>query len=48
MPQLRLLIQPGTAAAEDIADLLYEISKLNRMLGGNGIEWKVTECRLPK
>jgi len=40
-----LLIDPGTATPEEIADFLYELSKLYRMLGGEGIRFEVEDCR---
>lgn len=36
------LLDPGTATKEDIAELLYEISKLYRMLGGKGLRFTIT------
>ena len=45
---LSLLIQPGTANKDDIADLLFELSKLYRMLGGTGINFKLDGIRNPK
>lgn len=45
---LNLLIQPGTATKEDIGSLLSELSKLYRMLGGTGINFKLEGIRNPK
>jgi ATP-dependent Clp protease ATP-binding subunit ClpA len=45
---IEFLIDPGTATASEIADLLFEISKLYRMIGGPGINFRVTDCRQPQ
>ncbi len=45
---ISLLVDPGQAAAADIADLLSEISKLYEMLGGKGIQFTVTDVRTPE
>lgn len=46
-PPLVLLLDPGTATGEEIAQLLYEFSTLYRMLGGSGITFTVTDAREP-
>lgn len=40
-----LLIDPGTATAEDIAELFHEMSVLYQMMGGSGIKFTVEEAR---
>lgn len=42
---LVLLLDPGTATAEEISELLYEFSTLYRMLGGSGITFTMTDAR---
>lgn len=42
---LTLIIDPGTAEPEDVAELLAEISKLYRMLDGSGITFTPTEIK---
>lgn len=42
------LLDPGTASPEEIAELYYEISTLYRMMGGTGVRFTVTDCRLPE
>ena len=44
---LTLLIDPGEASNEELAELLSEISKLYRMVGGSGISFKMTDSRRP-
>lgn len=44
---IRLLIDPGSAKAEDLAELYYEISKFYRMMGGPGIDFRVVDAREP-
>ena len=44
---LELLIEPGTATAEEIGELLAEISKLYQMMGGSGINFTVIDSREP-
>ncbi|MBN2024056.1 MAG: hypothetical protein JW809_14835 [Pirellulales bacterium] len=46
-PTLELLIAPGTATAEDLAKLFFEMSKLDRLLGGHGIDFRVVDAREP-
>ena len=41
-PPLVLLLDPGTATAEEIGQLLFEFSTLYRMLGGSGITFTTT------
>ena len=40
---LTFLIDPGTATAEELADIFQEISKLYRMIGGSGLDFKNAE-----
>lgn len=42
-PIISLLINPGTASAEELADFIFEISKLYRIIGGGGIQFSVVE-----
>jgi ATP-dependent Clp protease ATP-binding subunit ClpC len=42
------LLDPGTATAEEIGNLFFEISKLYRMIGGSGVRFTVEDCRLPQ
>lgn len=42
------LLDPGSASATEVGELYYEISKLYRMMGGCGIRFKVSDCRLPQ
>lgn len=42
---LQLYIDPGSAPKEEIAELLSEVSKLYRMVGGSGITFSVSEVR---
>ena len=44
---LNILIDPGTAQAEDIAELFSAISTLYRMVGGPGVDFRVTDAREP-
>ena len=44
---LVLLLDPGTASAQEIGQLLYEFSTLYRMLGGSGITFTTTDAREP-
>lgn len=44
-PPLTILINPGSATAQEIASLLTEISTLYRMLGGSGITFTRAEAR---
>lgn len=46
-PPLVLLLDPGTATAEEISQLLFEFSTLYRMLGGSGITFTTTDAREP-
>ena len=46
-PHLVLLLDPGTATAEEIGELLFEFSTLYRMLGGSGITFTTTDAREP-
>jgi hypothetical protein len=36
-----ILLQPGTASPEEIAELFLAISDLYRSLGGSGLKWTV-------
>ena len=42
-----LLIDPGSASAEEIAELYIELSALYRMLGGSGITFRVIDAKEP-
>ncbi len=44
---LEFLFDPGTATAEEIADLFCEMSTLYDMMGGRGVQFTVTDCREP-
>ncbi len=44
---LELLIDPGSASAQEIADLLLAISDLYRLAGGSGIKFTLVETREP-
>jgi len=45
---LRLLIQPGKASAMQVGLLMFEISKLNRDMGGRGLRFEIDDVRIPK
>ena len=45
---LKLYMQPGTASALQIGLILFEISKVNRELGGGGVRFEVGVPRVPK
>ena len=45
---LRLLLQPGNATTMQVGLLMFEISKLNRDLGGCGLRFEVEDVRLPR
>ena len=45
---LRLLIQPGSATTMQIGLLMFEMSKLNRDLGGRGLRYEIDDVRIPK
>ena len=45
---IRLLLQPGKASLMQVGLLMFEISKLNRELGGRGLNYEVTGVRMPK
>lgn len=45
---LRLLIQPGRATAMQMGLLMFEISKLNREMGGRGLRFEIDDVRIPK
>jgi ATP-dependent Clp protease ATP-binding subunit ClpC len=48
-PQIvEFLLDPGSASGKEIGDLYFEISKLYKMMGGAGIRFTVTDCRLPE
>jgi hypothetical protein len=42
---LTLLIDPGTAAADDLAEFLAGISNLYRMMGGSGVTFRLIDVR---
>ncbi len=44
----RLLIQPGNATTMQVGLLMFEISKLNRDLGGRGLRYEIDDVRIPK
>ena len=44
---LNVLIDPGSASSEEIAELLVEISTLYRMMGGSGLKFTRGETRQP-
>jgi DNA-binding CsgD family transcriptional regulator len=44
---LDLYIDPGTASAEEIAELLTEFSALYEMLGGSGITFTIADVKEP-
>jgi len=44
---LEVLIDPGDASKEDLAELYFELSKLYKMLGGPGIDFRIIETREP-
>jgi len=48
LPQLEILIDPGSAPPEEIGALLADISKLYRMVGGSGISWTIQGVRCPE
>jgi hypothetical protein len=45
-PRLRMILEPGTASSTKLSDLLSELSLLDRLLGGPGVEFVVRECRI--
>ena len=45
-PRLRMILEPGTASSSKLSDLLSELSLLDRLLGGPGVEFVVRECRI--
>jgi DNA-binding CsgD family transcriptional regulator len=44
---LKLLIDPGDATGQELAELFVELSCLYRMIGGSGINFNVIETREP-
>jgi DNA-binding GntR family transcriptional regulator len=42
---LAVTLDPGSATAEELAELLAEISTLYRLVGGSGVDFTVTEVR---
>lgn len=44
---IRLLLQPHKASPMQVGLLLFEISKLNRDMGGHGLRFEVTDARQP-
>lgn len=42
---INFLIDPGTASAEELAELFIEISKLSKMMTGVGLKFEVCEAR---
>jgi hypothetical protein len=45
---IRVLLQPHAASSMQVAVLLFEISKLNRDMGGQGVRFEVAEVRGPR
>ena len=45
---LRILLQPGSASTMQIGLLMFEISKVNREIGGAGVRFEVNGCRVPR
>lgn len=43
----RFLIQPGKASTMQVSLLMFEISKLNRDLGGRGLRFEIEDVRAP-
>jgi 3-dehydroquinate dehydratase len=41
IPELGILIDPGTASKEEIASILTSLSGIFRLIGGSGIEFKL-------
>lgn len=44
---LELIIEPGDATKKDLADVFFELSKLYKMAGGSGIDFRIIEARNP-
>ena len=44
---LKLLLDPGSATKEEIAEVFHEMSVLYQMAGGRGIQFSVTDVREP-
>jgi hypothetical protein len=42
---LRVLLQPGSASRMQIGLLMFEASKLNREMGGEGVRFEIKDCR---
>jgi hypothetical protein len=45
--KLNVLVDPGSATAEEVSELLLELSTLYRMIGGTGITFALTDVREP-
>ncbi len=45
---LRFLVQPGKASTMQVGLLMFEISKLNRDLGGRGLRFEIEDVRSPR
>lgn len=45
---LRFLIQPGDASTMQVGLLMFEISKLNREMGGRGLRFELEDVHTPK
>jgi hypothetical protein len=45
---MRILVQPRRASPMQVGVLLFELSKLNRDMGGQGIRFEIAEVRAPK
>jgi cold shock protein len=44
---ITVLVDPGCATADEISELLFELSTLYRMLGGSGISFVLSEMKEP-
>ena len=44
---IRILLSPNEAGPRQVGLLLFEISKLNREMGGRGLTYDLTEVRIP-
>ena len=46
-PALGVIVDPGDATPEEVAELFVELSMLYRMLGGSGISFSITDVKEP-
>lgn len=44
---LKVFVDPGTATAEELSELLLELSTLYRMLGGSGVSFTLSQVKEP-